>query len=87
MSRDESDRLDKIIETLREMREDQIRVQVAVMGDEKAGHLGLVARMNNHARRIGRLEVWLYRIAGGATLISFIVGVVYKVATDWWPRG
>ena len=62
------------------------RIESCVVGDPEIGQLGLVARTNNHASRLKKLErvVFTYgaSIAGG----SAVVGLIYKVAVDWWPR-
>lgn len=79
MSKDETERLERMEKTLE-------RLANAVLGDREAGHLGLVARMENHAGRIKSLERWrMYYAAVGSGVVAAI-GVLYKLATDWWPR-
>lgn len=79
MSQEDTDRLERI-----ESKVD--RLTIAVMGDEEAGHRGLVFRTNNHASRIHTLERVVYwwgaAIAGGA----FVVGLLHKLVTDWMRR-
>lgn len=79
MSRDETDRLEKMQQTL-------ARIEGAVLGDEAAGHLGLVSRMNNHAKRIKKLELWVYRVGATALGVVSVITVAYKLLTDLWPR-
>lgn len=79
MSKDETDRLERMERTLD-------RLATAVLGDKEAGHLGLVERVNNYAGRIKSLERWRMYYAAIGTGIIGVVGVLYKLATDWWPR-
>jgi hypothetical protein len=44
--------------------------------------MGLIKQVRDHHLRIKRLEAWVTGILACATLI----GVFYKVATDWWPK-
>ena len=74
MSKDEADRLDRMERQL-------TRIETAVLGDEQAGAMGLVYRVNNHARRISRMERFGAYILGA----SFVVGVAWRIFTEW-PR-
>lgn len=74
MSKDEETRLERIERKLD-------RVVLAVYGDEEAGAMGLVFRVNNHAKRLRRIERIVAYVIGAA----FIVGAAWRIFTEW-PR-
>lgn len=58
------------------------RIEHCVIGDPAAGQIGLVARVNDHAKRLKRLERYcLYLVSAGAVLVG-----MYRVLTDWFPK-
>lgn len=69
-----------------DIKEQLNRIERCLVGDPEMGQLGLVARTNNHAGRIKRLEMWVFRIGVAAAVSAGVVGLIYKVATDWWPK-
>ena len=58
------------------------RIEIALMGDVEMGQLGLIKQQQSDHARIRRIEQW------GTTIVtaSGIVALIYKVATDWWPK-
>lgn len=69
-----------------EIREQLNRIERCLTGDEAMGQQGLVSRVNNHSTRIKQLELWVFRVAVGTGAVTAGIGLVYKVATDWWPH-
>ncbi len=75
---------------LRHIRETTERIERWLIGDAKGGQMGLISRLEsterqsaNHERRIGHIE----RVGVYAAGALFVLGVIYKIVTDWWPRG
>lgn len=79
MSEEESETLQRIERKLE-------RLASAVLGDREAGHLGLVARMDNHSGRIKRLERWRLYYAAIATGVIATLGIFYRLAMDWLKK-
>jgi hypothetical protein len=72
-------------EELRKMAESVQRIERALLGDEQFGHKGLVEEHKEHARRIRRLELWVFRIAATEAGAAFVIGVIYRVFVDFGP--
>lgn len=71
---------------IRKIQEALERIERGMFGEAKTGHLGLVTRMNNHAKRIGALERLRIYYVAAAVGAGGSIGLLYKVATDWWPH-
>lgn len=84
MSRMEPDEVfeDAMLREIRETKAVVKRMEVCLSGDEKMGHLGLVARTNNHAKRISRMERWSLMLVGATGALSLI----YRAFLDLWPH-
>ncbi|HWA07924.1 MAG TPA: hypothetical protein VG838_00505 [Opitutaceae bacterium] len=67
---------------LKRIEEAVARIEQGLFGDEELDQWGLVRRVGNHGKRIKRLELLAIYLSSG----SVIAGVLYKVATDWWPH-
>jgi hypothetical protein len=65
-----------------EIREQLNRIERCLTGDEKMGQRGLVARVNDHTTRIGRIEkAGIYLAGVGGTL-----GLLWKIWSEWPHR-
>jgi hypothetical protein len=73
-------------EEIRKIRESQERMERWLVGDEKGGQFGLIARTNNHASRIKTLERWVFHFGASAAAAATILGLLYKLLVDWWPH-
>jgi hypothetical protein len=62
--------------------EDVRLIKSAVIGSAQIGHKGLVAQVNSHDIRIGRLEKWYLYVTGAA----FMAGLVYTLFKDFVPH-
>jgi hypothetical protein len=61
-----------------ELREDVREIKTAILGQKNIGHIGLVARVENHDRRITKLE----RLALYAAGALFVLGIIWGVVKD-----
>lgn len=64
------------------MEETLERIDRGLFGDEKTDQWGLFLRVKNHGIRISRLE----KIAALVAAVGVVVGILYKVVTDWAPK-
>lgn len=62
------------------------RIERCLTGDDELDQPGLVSRVKDHHRRITKLELWVYRVVTGGAAVSFVIGLIYKAVTDWWPH-
>lgn len=69
------DQLTELVNTVK-------RIEIALVGDEDMGQTGLIKQSRNHHTRIKRLEQWAFSLITAGSLVA----IVYKVATDWWPK-
>lgn len=76
---DESERLKKIEAAVE-------RIERGMFGDEKLDQFGLISRVANHATRLKTLEIVVFRVGASAVGAGFVIGLLYKLATDWLPR-
>jgi len=58
------------------------RIELGLFGDEELGHVGVVKTQKEHGQRISTLERVTAYVVGGVVLI----GGLYSIVTDWWPR-
>lgn len=67
---------------LKAIEESQLRIERCIAGDEKMGQLGIISRINNHAKRIARLERWGLIIFGAYGMAM----AFYRLYVDLWPH-
>lgn len=59
-----------------------LRVERCIAGDDRMGQLGLISRLNNHARRIARIERWGLIVFGAYGMAA----AFYRIYVDLWPH-
>ena len=76
MSESDNQMLQEILDTMRAMKEDVVRLNTAVIGDEKAGVSGLALRMSDNEKKTEDALTYVksFRLVGST--IGVIWGVV-----------
>lgn len=68
-------------DTLVDLQESTNRLALAVLGDEEAGHTGLVERVKQHGTRLDKLERLVLWGAGAGAVILFVLEAAGKSFT------
>jgi hypothetical protein len=59
------------------------RIELAIIGDQAMGQLGIIRRLNNHGERIKQLENFRWKWVWLATGALVVVTVLYGLLRDW----
>lgn len=62
------------------------RIERGMFGDEDLDQSGIITRQANHEGRIKTLEIWVFRVGATALGASAVLGLIYRLALDWFTR-
>jgi len=66
-------------EQCKQLVDDMREIKGALIGNDKMGQVGLVQKVENHEKRIGRMERYIVYLSGAAATI----GILYTFVKDF----